>query len=165
MPHLILSLSELDLALAQTAAPASGTETAQTAAPVGSTAAPVGASAAPVGSSATPAPQAPSAQSPFGGIYMPLLLCAVVFYFLVLGPERKQRKKRDEMLKKLGKGDKVMTSGGLYASVVGVQDDVVTLQIADGVRARFSRSAIQTVITDEQTSAEKVDAEKAVAKR
>jgi len=99
---------------------------------------------------------------------MPLLLCAVVFYFLVLGPERKQRKKRDEMLKKLGKGDKVMTTGGLYASVVGVQDDVVTLLIADGVRARFSRTAIQTVIVDEadaKAASEKVEAEKAMAKR
>ena len=162
MPQPTLLLSELDLSMAQAAAPVSGAETA---APVGSTAAPVGSTAAPVGSTATPAPQAPSAPSPFGGIYMPLLLCAVVFYFLVLGPERKQRKKRDEMLKKLGKGDKVMTSGGLYASVVAVQDDVVTLQIADGVRARFSRSAIQTVLTDELPAAEKADAEKAVAKR
>jgi len=101
----------------------------------------------------------------FTSMLMPLLLCAVVFYFLVLGPERKQRKRREEMLKKLGKGDKVMTTGGLYASVVAVQDDVVTLQIAEGVRARFSRSAIQTVITEDQTTTEKLEAEKAIAKR
>jgi preprotein translocase subunit YajC len=164
MPNLTLSM--LDLALAQNAAPVSSV--AQNAAPVSSTAAPVGSTAAPVGTAGgaaggTAAPQAP--QSPFGGFMVPLLLCAVVFYFLILGPERKQRKKRDEMLKKLGKGDKVMTTGGLFASVVGIQDDVVTLQIADGVRARFSRSAIQMVITDEQPATEKVDAEKAIAKR
>src|SRR5262245_18182798 len=120
--------------IAQGAAPASGAETAAPAA----------------------APATQAAPSPLSSMYMPLILCAVVFYFLVLGPERKQRKKRDEMLKKLGKGDKVMTTGGLYASVVAVQDDVVTLLIADGVRARFSRSAIQTVIADEQPAAEKV---------
>lgn len=160
MPHPILLSSVLDLALAQAAAPVSGAESA---APSGTTAAPVGSTAAPVG--ASPSPQAPPPSSPLTGMMMPLLLCAVVFYFLVLGPERKQRKKRDEMLKKLGKGDKVMTTGGLYASVVAVQDDVVTLQIADGVRARFSRSAIQTVITDEQPATEKVEAEKAIAKR
>ena len=127
-----------------------------------------GTTSAPTSGSAPASAPAQAPQSPFTSMLMPLLLCAVVFYFLVLGPERKQRKKRDEMLKKLGKGDKVMTTGGLYASVVGVQDDVVTLQIADGVRARFSRTAIQTVIVDEadaKASSEKVEAEKAMAKR
>ena len=121
------------------------------------------------GTTSTPAANtapaaAPQQQSPFTSMLMPLLLCAVVFYFLVLGPERKQRKKREAMLKQLGKGDRVMTTGGLYASVVAVADDVVTLQIADGVRARFSRSAIQTVITEDQTTTEKLEAEKAIAK-
>ena len=143
MPHLTPAL----LDLAQDAAPAPPpTQSAETAAPGG-------------------APASPAPQSAFTSMLMPLLLCAVVFYFLVLGPERKQRKKRDEMLKKLGKGDKVMTTGGLYASVVAVQDDVVTLQIADGVRARFSRSAVQTVITDDTATTEKLEAEKAIAKR
>jgi preprotein translocase subunit YajC len=144
MPLPTILLSEL----AQEAAPA---QSAGTSAPAG-----------------TGAPAQAPQQSPFTSMLMPLLLCAVVFYFLVLGPERKQRKKRDEMLKKLGKGDKVMTTGGLYASVVLVQDDVVTLQIAEGVRARFSRSAIQTVIVDEadaKAAAEKLEAEKAMAKR
>ena len=130
--------------------------------------APTGAETAAPATGSAPAPVSNPGASPLSGIAMPLLLCAVVFYFLVLGPERKQRKKREAMLKQLGKGDKVMTTGGLHASVVAVQDDVVTLQIADGVRARFSRTAIQTVITDDASAAEKVetkDAEKAVAKR
>jgi hypothetical protein len=91
MPSPTILLSDL----VQGAAPASGAETA-----------------APAGAPASAPAQAPQ-QSPFSSFLMPLLLCAVVFYFLVLGPERKQRKKRDEMLKKLGKGDKVMTTGGL----------------------------------------------------
>ena len=121
--------------------------------------------------------QAPSSQgqpseaapAPQGGILtsmaMPLLLCAVVFYFLVLGPERKQRKKRDVMLKALAKGDKVMTTGGIYASVVAVADDVVTLQIADGVRTRFSRSAIQSVISDDAPATEKASEKEPALKR
>ena len=123
------------------------------------------ASGAPTGTETAAPAAAPAApQSAFTSMLMPLLLCAVVVYFLVLGPERKQRKKREAMLKQLGKGDRVMTTGGLYASVVAVADDVVTLQIADGVRARFSRSAIQTVITEDQTTTEKLEAEKAIAK-
>lgn len=104
------------------------------------------------------APAAPAAGggSPFSGMLLPLVLCAVVFYFLVIGPERKTRKKRDLMLKNIGKGDKVMTTGGLYATVAGVQDDVLTLQVAEGVRVRFSRSAVQTIITDEAPAVEKV---------
>lgn len=104
------------------------------------------------------APAAPPAgASPFSGMLLPLVLCAVVFYFLVIGPERKQRKKREAMLKNIGKGDKVMTTGGLYGTVASVQDDVLTLQVAEGVRVRFSRSAVQTIITDEPAPvAEKV---------
>jgi preprotein translocase subunit YajC len=118
------------------------------------------------GSAAGPAP-APSG-SPLTSMAMPLVLCAVVFYLLVLGPERKQRKKRDEMLKNIAKGDKVMTTGGLHATVAGIQDDVITLLIADGVRARFARSAVQTVVVEDSPSTEKIgekEAEKGLAKR
>lgn len=109
------------------------------------------------GQAAGPAGPAPAGgASPFSGMLLPLVLCAVVFYFLVIGPERKQRKKRDLMLKNIAKGDKVMTTGGLHATVAAVQDDVLTLQIADGVRARFSRSAVQTIVADEAGSGDKV---------
>ena len=116
---------------------------AQTSAPAGP------ASGSPAGP--TPAPSG----NPMTSLAMPLILCAVVFYLLVLGPERKQRKKRDEMLKNIAKGDKVMTTGGLHATVAGIQDDVITLQIAEGVRARFARSAVQTVIVEESPEPEK----------
>lgn len=145
-----LSLLGIQDAAGQTSAPP----------PAGTTQAPVQAP----GNAPQPAPGG----SLFTGMAMPLLLCAVVFYLLVLGPERKQRKKRDEMLKKLAKGDRVMTTGGMHATVAAVQDDVVTLQIAEGVRARFARSAIQVVITEDATAPESAggkEAEKAVAKR
>lgn len=87
--------------------------------------------------------------SPFSSMLIPMALIMVVFYVVMIGPERKQRKKREEMLAAVGKGDKVMTSSGMYATVAAVQDDVITLQIADGVRVRFSRSSIQTVVGDE----------------
>jgi preprotein translocase subunit YajC len=125
-----------------------------------------GQTAAPSGAAPGPAPA--QAGNPLVSLAMPLLLCAVVFYLLVLGPERKQRKKREEMLKNLTKGDKVMTTGGMHATVAQVQDDVVTLQIADGVRARFSRSAVQTILTEEGEATEKAGertGERAIAKR
>ncbi len=85
----------------------------------------------------------------FGGsMLFPLLAVFAIFYFVMIGPERKQRRKREAMLKAVKKGDKVMTTGGMYATVAAVQDDVVTLQIADGVRARFSMQSLQAVIED-----------------
>src|SRR5262245_46645843 len=102
---------------------------------------------------ATPA-QAP-ADSPFGGMLVPLALCMLVFYFFMIAPERKQRKKREQMLANLQKGAKVVTSSGLYGTVAQVQDQIVTLQIADGVRVRYALSAIQTVVEEKDEKAEK----------
>jgi len=96
-----------------------------------------------------PGPAAPT--SMFDGItgFLPLIAIFGIFYFVLIGPERKNRKKRDLMLKEIKKGDKVMTTGGMLASVAAVADDEIVLQIADGVRARFTRAAIQTVMPDE----------------
>ena len=99
-----------------------------------------------------PAPAPPN--SIFGSMLVPVLLCMAVFYFMIIGPERKQRKKREEMLRGIQKGAKVMTTGGLYGTVTQVQDQVVTLQVAEGVRMRFALSAIQNVV-EESVEAEK----------
>jgi preprotein translocase subunit YajC len=103
--------------------------------------------------SSTPAPGGEDAPSGlFGGglgSFFPIIAIFAIFYFVMIGPERKNRKKREGMLAALKKGDKVMTNGGMYATVAAVQDDRVTLQIADGVRVRYSVASIQTVETDE----------------
>lgn len=99
-----------------------------------------------------PAEAAPT--SPFSSMLWPLILILGIFWIVMIGPERKQRKKREEMLESLKKGDKVMLNSGLYAAVAQVQDDVVTLQVADGVRMRFNRSAVQTVLEEPADKAE-----------
>jgi len=92
----------------------------------------------------------------FGGMGMlPLVLIFAIFWFVMIAPERKNRKKREGMLKAMKKGDKVMTSSGMYATVANIQEDVITLQIADGVRARFNRTAVQTVVEEEAPVSEK----------
>jgi preprotein translocase subunit YajC len=104
---------------------------------------------APQGSApAGPAPGQPAPQSlldALGGMAVPMILCVVVFWIFMIGPERKNRKKREEMLKNLKKGNEVVTTSGVYGSVVQVQDSVVTLQVADGVRMRFALSSIGSV--------------------
>jgi preprotein translocase subunit YajC len=83
-----------------------------------------------------------------GGMMMPMLAILAIFWIVMIGPERKKRKAREAMLGALEKGDKVMTNGGMYGSVAAVQDDVITVQVADNVRIKFTRAAIQGVIDD-----------------
>jgi len=96
----------------------------------------------------TDAPQG-SGPSPLASWFVPMIVIFAIFYFLMIGPERKQRKKREAMLGTLKKGDKVMTTGGMFATVAGIQDDVVTLQVAEGVRMRFTRQAVQSIVSEE----------------
>ena len=84
---------------------------------------------------------------------VPILGCIVVFWVFMIAPERKNRKKREEMLKALKKGDEVVTSSGLYGSIVQVHEGVVTLQVADGVRMRFALSHIGSVQSSEPAAA------------
>ena len=95
-----------------------------------------------------PAPGGPAGEEPgpLSSIFVPLAVMAVLFYIILLGPERKQRKQREAMLGAVKKGDKVVTTSGIHAQVAAVGEDVVTLQIADGVRVKFSRQAIQQVL-------------------
>ena len=87
---------------------------------------------------------------------VPMMMCVVVFWLIVVRPEKKNRKVREEMLGGLKKGDPVVTSGGIHGSVVGVNDEVVTIQVADGVRMRFSIHAVQTLVSKE-TDEKKLD--------
>jgi preprotein translocase subunit YajC len=80
---------------------------------------------------------------------MPILAIGLVFYFLVIAPANKQRKKTQEMLSSLKKGDRVMTSGGIYGTIQGVEAEVVYLKIADNVKVKVSRSAVSGVVTGE----------------
>ncbi len=75
--------------------------------------------------------------------FLPFILIFGIFYFLVILPQQKQRKKTQEMLDGLKTGDKVVTSGGLYGTIVGFRDlGVVQLQIASQVKVEVAKSAI-----------------------
>ena len=100
-----------------------------------------------------PAAPPPGAQSFLSGPLVPLLFIGVLFFFLLILPERKKQKQRQKMLDALKKGDRVMTTSGIYASVVSVASDVVVLQVADNVRLRFTRAAVQNVIEAEKEPA------------
>jgi preprotein translocase subunit YajC len=77
--------------------------------------------------------------------FMPFILIFAVFYFLVFAPMRKKQKKHVEMLQQLKAGDRVITTGGIHGTVVGVTDDVVQLRIADQVKVDVSKSAVSAL--------------------
>lgn len=87
--------------------------------------------------------QAPSS-SPLGGAlgFLPILLIIVIFYFLMIMPAQRRQKKVAEMLRNLKNGDKVITNGGIYGTIVGLENDAVQLRIAEQVKVKISRSAI-----------------------
>ncbi|MDR9502350.1 MAG: preprotein translocase subunit YajC [Desulfurivibrionaceae bacterium] len=74
--------------------------------------------------------------------FVPMILIFVVFYFLLIRPQQKKARQQQEFLGSLKKGDEVVTSGGIYGKITGLTDTVVTLEIADDLRIKVSRSAI-----------------------
>lgn len=84
--------------------------------------------------------------------FAPFLIVGVLFFVLLILPERKKQKQRAAMLAAIKKGDRVMTSSGMFGTVVSLSEEVVVLQVADGVRLRFTRQAVQTVVEGEGES-------------
>jgi preprotein translocase subunit YajC len=80
--------------------------------------------------------------------FLPFILIFGIFYLLLIMPMRKRQKKHQEMLGKLAKGDRVITSGGMFGTIVEVQGDVVTLRIAENVKVQIARSGIAGLASD-----------------
>ncbi|MDI7863926.1 preprotein translocase subunit YajC [Rhizobiaceae bacterium n13] len=87
--------------------------------------------------------------SPFGSGLEMLFLFAplmVVWYFLLIRPQRRQMKQREETLKNIRRGDQVVTGGGLVGKVTKVVDDKeLEVELADGIRVRVVRSYVADV--------------------
>jgi preprotein translocase subunit YajC len=84
--------------------------------------------------------------------FLPIVAIGLVFYFLVIAPANKQRKKQAEMLSTLKKGDRVLTTGGIYGTIQGVEPDAVYLKIAENVKVKVARSAVSGVVSGEAES-------------
>ena len=79
--------------------------------------------------------------------FVPLIAIFAIFYFLVLRPQSKKAKDHQKMLSELQQGAVVATQGGIIGKITGIKDNEVTLQVQEGVRVRFLRSAITGVYT------------------
>src|SRR5215469_1420890 len=89
-----------------------------------------------------------AAQSPAGNgliAFLPLAVIMVIFYVLLIMPAQRRQKKTQSMLSALKTGDKVVTTGGLYGTIVALDGDAIQLRIADQVKVKVARSAVQSL--------------------
>ncbi len=82
---------------------------------------------------------------PAGAFFFQLIFLIgifAIFYFLMIRPQQKARKKHQEFLASLKKGDKVITSGGIWGTVTDISDNTVTLKVDANTRITFTKDAI-----------------------
>ncbi|MBI4051475.1 MAG: preprotein translocase subunit YajC [Elusimicrobia bacterium] len=95
------------------------------------------------------------APSPFISL-IPLLAIFGIFYFLLIRPQQKQAKEHEKMLQALKRGDRVITSGGLYGTITTIKGTDLELKIAENVRVMIARSAVTKVLSSDTASTEVV---------
>jgi preprotein translocase subunit YajC len=84
------------------------------------------------------------------GSFLPFILIIVIFWFLLFAPMRKQRKQMQKMITELKNGDKVVTTGGIYGVISGVQEDRFVLKISSDVKIEILKNAIAGKIEDKK---------------
>ncbi len=92
---------------------------------------------------------APQQNGQGGGWEMTLLMFGAIFaifYFMIIRPQQKRAKEREKLLSSVEKGDKIITSGGVHATVVGLEEKSVLVEIAPNVKIKIERSAIGSVV-------------------
>ena len=80
-------------------------------------------------------------------LLLPFLLVFVVFYFFIIRPQKKREDTRKTMIDAVKKGDRIVTIGGVHATVTKVDDTSVLAQVDDNVKLRFDKNAISSVVT------------------
>ncbi|MNL19641.1 preprotein translocase subunit YajC [compost metagenome] len=77
-------------------------------------------------------------------MFVPFIFIFVIFYFLIIRPQSKRQKDHQKFLADVKRGDEVVTSSGILGRIEGINDQFVTLEIADGVKVKMLRSQIAT---------------------
>lgn len=72
-------------------------------------------------------------------------LIFVVFYFFMIRPQMKKQKTEKKFRKNLQKGDKVVTIGGIFGTIISMNEETVTLQVAENIKLKFDKNAIKPV--------------------
>lgn len=86
-----------------------------------------------------------------GGMSFPVMMALMfaILYFIVIRPQSVERKKLQQRIESLKKGDKVLTTSGMFATVVSIEPDRAILRISEETKVEFSKTAIAQVLTPE----------------
>lgn len=82
---------------------------------------------------------------------VPVLLIFVIFYFLLLLPQQRKQKHHKEMLRALKKGDKIITSSGIWGTITNLDKETATVQIADNTKIKIQRDNIARLRTSDES--------------
>jgi len=78
--------------------------------------------------------------------FLPIILMFGVFWFLIIRPQKKQADQRKSMIQAIKRGDKIVTNGGLFATVRDVKGDRVVATIAENVKVEIAKSSVSAVV-------------------
>lgn len=81
-------------------------------------------------------------QSPFASMLIPIILIYVIFYFVLIKPQKKEQKEHKSMLDNIKKNDEVVTTGGIHGTIVNVKDKTFVLRVDDNVKIEMNKSAV-----------------------
>lgn len=76
---------------------------------------------------------------------IPFFLVFMIFYFLVIKPEKKKQKERKDQISTIKKNDQVVTSGGIHGTVVNIKETTIIIRIDEGVKMEIEKDAVATV--------------------
>ncbi len=85
----------------------------------------------------------------FSSLIMMIIIFAI-FYFILIRPQQKKMKEHKKMVEDLKKGDRIITSGGMYATVENATPDTLTVKIAEGVKVKITRGSVGAVVKPEE---------------
>ncbi|MBI1390290.1 MAG: preprotein translocase subunit YajC [bacterium] len=90
---------------------------------------------------------------PMAGIMQTFVMFGVIFlifYFLLIRPQQKQQEKHKQSVAQLKKGDRIITKGGLYATIIGVKGETAAVKIGENTKVEIHTSAIEVILGDEE---------------
>ena len=96
---------------------------------------------------------AAASPSPIAG-FIPIIAIFLIFYFLVIRPQQKQASEHKKVLEGLKKGDRILTSGGIYGTVVALKGPDLDLKIADNVKVMVARSSVSRLVVKPELASE-----------
>lgn len=93
--------------------------------------------------------------------FLPLIAIFLIFYFMIIRPQRKRQKEHDKMLSEINRGDQIVTIGGFLGTVRDVREDTFQIELAENVRVRILKSAVQSKRNNANNAAKEQDKKEA----